>query len=305
MSTTDPKKADPPDAKPGPTDSQVARKPLLASEALMEDLAPVEPWAREVRWWAASWGVLFALLGVAPYFDASAEGSPILSFILAVATLGAALAPVDYATRAVALVAIGALCGVLGVAGLGPAAVLGRTLGAWAILHLVTATGLPAALLFRARYRAYVGARYILVAALGATFPFVGYCLLMFGQDVLAIQIASGIALASIALSLLGFMGSETTIAGNWVAGVVILTVAGQIGVETMVEIWPQGLTLEIVWASGSVTAFAGACLLGAFGVFQVLAGRHWSDARDVDLRRAKPERPKLPSITDFWSTRK
>jgi len=305
MSTTDPKKAEPPDATPGPTDSQVARKPLLASEALMEDLAPVEPWAREVRWWAGALAVLFALSGVMPYLHSGAEGSPVLSFVVALATLAAALAPVDYATRALALIGVGAVCGVLGMIGLGPAAVLGRSPGAWAILHLVTATGLPAALLFRARYRAYVGARYILVAALGATFPFVGYCLLMFGQDVLAIQVASGIALASIALSLLGFMGSETTIAGNWVAGVVILTVASQIGVETIVELGPEALTLEIVWASGSVAAFAGASLLGAFGVFQVLAGRHWTDARDVDLRRAKPERPKLPSITDFWSTRK
>ncbi len=305
MSTTEPQKTAKSDATPGPTDSQVARKPLLASEALMEDLAPVEPWSREVRYWAVGWGLLFVLLGVIPYLSGSVAGSSVLSFLLGALTLAAAGAPLNYATRAVALIVIGTVCGGLGMAGYGPAAVLEGTVGAWAILHLVTATGLPAALLFRARYRAYVGARYILVAALGATFPFVGYCLLMLGQDDLAVQVASGIALAAIALSLLGFMGSETTIAGSWVAAVVIVTVAGQIGVEATLGIEPAALTIELLWAIGSVIAFAGATLLGALGVFQILAGRHWTDARDVDLRRRNVERPKLPSITEFWSTRK
>ena len=202
MSTTQPQKADKSDTTPSPTEAQVARKPLLASEALMEDLAPVEPWSREARWWAAGWGLLFVLLGIAPYLDATVAGGSIPSFVLGALALGTAGAPLKYATRAVLLIIIGAACGGLGMAGLGPAAVLERTLGAWAVLHLVTATGLPAALLFRARYRAYFGARYILVAALGATFPFVGYCLLMLGQDDLAVQVASGVALAAIALSL-------------------------------------------------------------------------------------------------------
>jgi hypothetical protein len=305
MPTTEPQKADPSGATPGPTDSQVARKPLLASEALMEDLAPVEPWSQEARYWAAGWGLLFVLLGIAPYLTSGVAGGSVLSFVLGALTLAIAGAPVTYATRAVLLIVIGAACGGLGMAGFGPAAVLEGTVGAWAILHLVTATGLPAALLFRARYRAYVGARYILVAALGATFPFVGYCLLMLGQDDLAVQVASGIALAAVALSLLGFMGSETTIAGSWVAAVVIVTVAGQIGVEALIGVGSEALTLQILWATGSVIAFAGASLLGALGVFQVLASRHWVEARDVDLRRRNVERPKLPSITDFWSTRK
>src|SRR5438034_1394105 len=45
---------------------QTPAKPLLASEALMEDLAPVEPARQDARAWCAACGIVFILFGLLP-----------------------------------------------------------------------------------------------------------------------------------------------------------------------------------------------------------------------------------------------
>jgi hypothetical protein len=190
---------------------------------------------------------------------------------------------------------------------LGPAAVLSHAIGFWAVLHLVAAIGLPAALLFRARYRAYDGARYILVSALAATLPFVGYCMVGIGAGVLALKIASAIALVAIGLSLLGFMGSETTVAGQWMAFFVVVTVSGHLGCEVVFRDSAHAPD-RLSWIVASSLAFAAATTLGALGLFQLLARRHWDEARSVDVRSV--ERPPIASLSgesmgnDSWQTR-
>ena len=64
-----------PGARSGPTQARppepAPRKPLLASEALMEDLAPVEPARRDAQRWCAGVGSGFLLIGTLPLLDAA------------------------------------------------------------------------------------------------------------------------------------------------------------------------------------------------------------------------------------------
>src|SRR5688500_220348 len=79
-------------------------KPLLASEVLRDELAPVEPAARASRLWLAGIAVSVALLGVAYRFGIGAPSLPAdaraISFSTAGAILAVAILPFPYALRA-------------------------------------------------------------------------------------------------------------------------------------------------------------------------------------------------------------
>jgi len=308
-----------------PTESRpVAPKPLLASEALMDDLAPQDPWAAASRVWTAVCGVSFALAGLARLLGHASGSVMFECFALAGLALLVAAAPLGYASRGSLMTLVGVGTALLGMAGVGPAAVLSNSVGFWSVLHLLTAVGLPAALMFRARYRAYAGARTILFTALATTLPFVSYCVVAISQGPLASQISAAVALVMIGLSSVGFMGSDTTALGTWLAGGVVVTVNAVLASETAVAVWgehalwaehalqaeqgvlgpPLGSFWGSLWTSSSLLAFAGATLLGALGVFRLLAGQHWSQARSVDLRKPTVERERLDSVGDTWSTR-
>ena len=285
-----------------PETSARIEAPILASEALKEELAPIQPWASGVRWWMASCGVWFMMLGLAPFIGAPAEGEPSASTVIGGIAVAGAIAPVGYRPRAMLMLMTALAVVLLGFAGAGPASVVGATHGAWTLLHVTAAVGLAAALLFGACYRAYHATRSILAAGLAATLPFVIYGIFALVRGALPVLIATGIALAAIVVSLLGFMGSE--VAGPWVAGAVIATVAAQLGFESFALASRAGGAIVLGWAAGSVVAFAGASLLGALGAFMLLAARHWRRARIVDVHRHVVDRPP-PNLSDSWSTRR
>ncbi|HZO15023.1 MAG TPA: hypothetical protein VFB62_17225 [Polyangiaceae bacterium] len=287
-------------ARPPETSARI-EAPILASEALKEELAPIQPWAAGVRWWMASCGVWFVLLGLAPFIGGPAEGEPSASTVIGGIAVAGAIAPVGYRPRAMLMLMTALAVVLLGFAGAGPASVVGATHGAWTLLHVTAAVGLAAALLFGACYRAYHATRSILAAGLVATLPFVIYGIVALVRGELPVQIATGIALAAIVVSLLGFTGSE--VAGPWVAGAVIATVAAQLGFESF-ALAPRSGAIVLGWAAGSVVAFGGASLLGALGAFMLLAARHWRRARIVDVHRHVVDRPP-PNLTDSWSTRR
>jgi hypothetical protein len=193
---------------------------------------------------------------------------------------------------------------ILGVSAIGPMGGVAHNIGQWSLLHLLAGAGLPAALLFRARYRAYAGARTILKVALLLALPFAAWCVLRLISGPLGVQISAGVALCAVATTLVGFMGSETTGQGDWIAAAVIASISAQLACEMLFEAWPPAIDVGLAWIAGSLLAFAACCILGAIGVSQLLARRHWDDAREVDLRRTKTVRPPMPSVGGPWSTR-
>jgi hypothetical protein len=268
----------------------------------MEDLAPQRPWQTAVRWWAGLMAMLFVAVGLTPAGGGS--WGPALDLGLGGAALVVALVPLPYWLRALALLLVAGVAGAGSLGGNGPAHAAAAAVGSWAIVHLAASLGVPAALFFRGRYRAYAGARYVLGAGLILALPFVGYCVVTLMGGELTSQVAAGVALGALALSLLGFMGADTTAAADYIAGAVILAICGQLGTESVLRLLAGGRQNDTVWALLSVSAFGATAMVGALAACQLLALRHWKTARKVDVHQAARKRPRLPSLTDSWSTK-
>ena len=292
------------DAGPPPGES-VARPPLLASEALMEDLAPMEPARGAARFWCAAIGLAYLLLGGLSLagLRPGGYGAGASAFALGAVALVAALTRIPYRQRAAAMVAIGALSTVLGLGGSGPA--LGIDAGGgpgWGAARALAAAALPAALVFRARYRAYAGARWLLVAAFAATLPFVGHTIarLVLGEPGLD-QVGSVAVLIAVASSLIGFMGAETTSAGTYLAAAVVLALTGDLALAGLAPLDPVSLG-DAAAVLASATAFAATSAFTCVGLFQILAWRLAADARRIDLHPPPKESRRRASSGD-WLT--
>jgi len=282
-----------------------ARPPLLASEALMEDLAPMEPGRSAARLWCAAVGLTYLALGglsiagVRP----GGYGAGASAVALGAVAMVAGLTRVTYRQRAVAMVALGALATVLGLGGSGPALGIDAGGGAgWGAARALAASSLPAALAFRARYRAYAGARWLLVAAFAATLPFLGHTVarLALGEAALD-QVGSVAVILAVAASLLGFMGSETTSAGAYLAGAVVLTLAVELTLTGLAAQDPVSIGGAVAVLSSAV-AFAATSALTCVGLFQILAWRLAADARRINLHPPPKEPPRQASSGD-WLT--
>jgi hypothetical protein len=279
-------------------------KPLLASEALMDDLAPREPWRAAVRWWGAAGAVLLGGAAAVRMLYGGTVAAPLL-WSAAVVALLVALLPMPYALRGLLFTLTAGAAGGLGVNGHGPAADMAK-IGQWSLVHFLAASLLGGALLFRSRYRAYGPARFALALALIASLPFAVRCGIYLARGTLPLQVASGVALVALVLSLFGFTGSESTLAVRHVAAFAILAITGEVGAELLA---PHGAALGSpagLCAAAAVGAFAATTLLGALGVFQLLSWRNWTQARAVDVRKRGKDDDKepMPSMPgDPWST--
>jgi hypothetical protein len=185
------------------------QKPVLASDVLREDLCPNEPGARSFR-------VVLGLCGAIVLACAGASLRDPLQFatwmVPGVTALLVAFAPTAYATRALLAFAPSAAAVLMQSLG-APGA---RTLGG--VLYATVACGLPAALLFRAHFRASRRARLFVLAAIVLA---ITWMLLPRGGALLgpaapdrtwlATHITA-VALAPVVLlSMLGFMGANTS----------------------------------------------------------------------------------------------
>lgn len=323
-----------PTSAPAASSTPLHRRPLLASEALIEDLAPVEPLGRNAQIVCVVTGLLFALLGALPHLGVASRGRSafVPSLVVGAVTVFAAVTRVSYRQRAVAMVAVGAIVAVLGIAGTGPAQGIAEGGAIWSIARWLAAALLPAALLFRARYRAFQGVRLLLGVAFLAALPFAVHALLlvMAPVDFGLVQVGALIALVALAAGLVGFMGSETTAAGTFIAPAMIAAFALQAGLQRIgaqipgsladvfgvietaaedpeaIQVAPAvALSIATVWDAAVTTVALGAsALLSALGLFQILAWKFAPAARKIDLHRAQetaiPERPS----TEEWSTR-
>jgi hypothetical protein len=164
---------------------------------------------------------------------------------------------------------------------------------------LLAAAALGAALLFRARYRAYARARAITAAALGLALPFAGYCVVAIARGPLPVQVTSAVVLVVIAAGTLGMMGSEVALAGDWIAAALVLASSAQLGSTSLAsQSWPEAPGAELGAAILALMAYAASSAFGAVGLFQLLAWRHWRSARRIDVHsppRVKDDEPSEP----------
>ena len=281
-------------------------RPLLASEALMEDLAPVEPAGASARIWCALLGAGFFVVGALPLLGLRPGGASaaVPSLVIGAIALVAALARVTYRQRAVAMVVLGLLSGVVDLGDSRAALATGVGGVGWSLSRLVPAIAIAAALIFRSRYRAYAGARIFLGAALLTAVPFAIHTVLSFSSGFGPAQIGGVVVLVTVVASLTGFMGSETTGAGPYLAWGIVVAFATELALRAL---WSPGALrtpANLVQVGIAATAFAGAAILAALGLFQIAAWRFAADARRIDLHppASRPDRRDDSDVD--WSTR-
>ncbi|AKT39836.1 hypothetical protein [Chondromyces crocatus] len=282
------------------------RPPLLASEALMEDLAPIEPARDAARLWCAAVGLTLVVLGGLQVTALRPGGvaSGFMGVVLGAITLVLALTRITYRQRAAAMLGIGLTSTLLGLVGSGPAVGIDAGGFAWGVARAIAAAALPAALAFRARYRAYAGARWLLGAAFAAALPFTVSVILRLTTHQIGLGEAGAIlVILAMTAGLLGFMGEETTSAGAYLALAVNLSLAGDLVFDGLSGV--EGLqAAEVGAVIGSGVAFAATSALTSIGLFQILAWRLAPAARRINLHRPPREakKPTQPSSND-WLT--
>ncbi|MBM4359713.1 MAG: hypothetical protein FJ096_16540 [Deltaproteobacteria bacterium] len=281
-------------------------RPLLASEALRDDLAPVEPLAKPARIVAAAGGVILAGTAWSPAWEPA--GKPWVELASAACALAIGTLPVGYQARAGALLTVGMLVALVGIAGSGPASVVAYALGEWGVLALLAAVVLPATLLFRCHYRAYRAARAMLAAALALCVPFAVVTAAGFQSADVSVQVTSALGLVGTGFGLLGFTGSQTPLSGGALASIVNAAIVAPIVAGAGLRFGYGGATAWYALSLSSLS-FGVATGLASLGAFQLLAAHHWKRARDQEeppLPADPPApAPSAPSLTDTWHDRR
>lgn len=297
MSTAPPGES--PRAHGGAATRPRVQKPVLASEALKDELAPLEPGRGAARIVAACAAVvLLAVAGLGhlsltpaslPFVPAAALGG--LGLLIAVA-------PLSYATRAAAMVAIGAAATIASLGGLGVVPI------GWRLVRFVAGVALPAALLFRARYRAYPRARWILGVALTAAVPaIVASALVLVGEAPLTAKVGAGLTLVATLGSLAGFMGAETTGAATFVGLALLGALSLDLGLSVFGTLGDATFAAGVA-AAAATLSFGAEATLAAVGAFGLLASRYAADARRIDLHQSSKEPPPPPPSSPDWTLR-
>lgn len=269
-------------------------KPLLASEVLCDELAPLEPARRAVRAWLVGVSLALACLGLALRFGIGPAAvrldAATLSFSSAGALLAVALLPFPYALRAGVAALIGAALMAIGLRGAGPLAGLAVDGGTDRdLLRLLVLGALPAALLLRAHYRAYRPARWILTAALGLAVPFAAVEVLLIADDSApaVARIAAVAAVLAISCALLGFMSEASNGAGSVGASLLLLVLSAELGVRELTPLATPDIGAWTYAATG--VGVASASVLVSVGLFQLLAAALAGDARRLAKKAQGP----------------
>jgi hypothetical protein len=269
----------------------------------MEDLAPLEPARGAARLWCAVLGAGFLVFGVLALTGIGSRGTNTAATEVALGCVAllAALVRLTYMQRAAAMVLLGLLLAAVGLRGAGLAA----DGAGWGIARTIAAIALPAALLFRARYRAYAPARWILGAAIAAALPFAGYTISRLVSLELGLQEAGAmLAIIAVGSSFLGFMGSETTGGGTTTALGVIIGLAVDVVLQALDVPGAERSLTSVADLFASAAAFAGTSAMAALGLFQILAFRFAADARRIDIHaEPKPSKP-IRQPSGDWSTK-
>lgn len=266
-------------------------RPLLASEALCDELAPAAPLASQVRGLCATAALVLLVCGAAIGIHApSGRSGAIEGTAAALLVLVVAWAPLPYAARAHALTALGVGLLLAALFGHGPAGALvdpaSGTSFAWEVARVLAALLLPAALLLRAHYRAFPRTRVLLGWGLALALPFVirsAYLVLLAPRW--SERIAAGSAIGSVLFALLGFMGSHTTAGGSLWASCLL----GSLALDVAARLFLPGEAAHSALHLATALSFLASAGLGAFGLFQTLAHAIGPDARrDIEARHRR-----------------
>jgi len=290
-----------------PPSDPPAKPPVLASDMLREEVAPIAPAQRAIRIWLGMLALAFALaaaasmLGLEARMPGGLEGTWATAIVAAIA----AVIPAPYVARASLAAVAGLVPLVLGALGRGPLAAIGFEGPARSLTGVALVTLLPGALLFRARYRAFGAARWILGFALLLAAPalfFLGHGALESRVDLVTCVCDAAVVVASLA-ALGGFMGEETTGGCNGVAVLIIVIHALRVPVVALSGLAAAVVTgasddvaRELARAStapygvfdapiAGVGEFIGATLV-AHALYQLLAAVFAREARKVDVHR-------------------
>lgn len=303
----------PPEASSRPSSVPSAivtpKKPLLASEALMEDLAPMQPARRDARIWCVACGVGFLVFGTLPLLGllTGGLGAALPWLVTGAISLIAGISRVGYRQRAVAMLVLGALTGLVALQG-SPTLVRADGGPAWGMARLFSSVALTGALLFRARYRAYAGARVFLGTALAISIPFVIHAARVLGSEAGfgPAHVGSVLVLLAIAATLIGFMGAETTGAGPYLPPVLVLAFAVELACRGIAVVGISQGIAPLVGIFVGAAGFGAAAGFTALGLFQILAWRFAADARRIDLhsRLREPPPPSDHDPSREWTSR-
>ncbi|HEY3595425.1 MAG TPA: hypothetical protein VGL13_16170 [Polyangiaceae bacterium] len=264
--------------------------PILASEVLCEDLAPLEPGRSASRFWDLGFAGLYLAIAAALHFGfgpAAAEpNAGAVCLAAAAASCVTAIAPFPYLWRATVGGFIGAALVLLGLGSVGPLALLanpGSTFGV-ETSRTIAFVILPAILLFRSHYRAFAKRRVLLAIALLASLPFlVNEVLVLFGGPFM-MRLGATIALTAV-LSALGAVASTpTNTVSAWAAQALVAAAALEIGLRDAYLPSPPHAGPFAYTVTGA--SFFAALVPMALGLFQVLASIYAPRARIAAGRR-------------------
>jgi hypothetical protein len=284
---------------PEPSKSE-GDKPVLASELLVDEVAPLEPARSACRVWlilmAAGWAAVGLVLELGAGVPEQRLDAATVSFGTAAVVAALALLPLPYRARATLVLAAGGLLMSLGLRGLGPLGGLvvdggeGRDL-----VRLMALAVLPAALGVRARYPTYRPSRWLLVAVAACAAPFLALELLLCVNPAVdpLIGIVSALSVGVVGSSLAGLSSDRLTRGGPaWAWAILLLLPAG----IALRELTPLGGEDTGLWTY-PLTAFAMflAGLKTSLGAYQLLADWVAPKARaSARLARHGPESARL-----------
>lgn len=264
--------------------------PILASDVLREDLAPIEPGRNASRLWDAGAAALYLGVGICLRFNLGVSGlAPQASAIClaAAAACGAtALVPFPYLWRAIVGGVVGAVVVTLGLFGSGPLALLtAPDSNAWIeTWRVVTCVVVPAALLFRSYYRAYRRGRALLGVAFALAVPFLIHEGIAMSHGPPIARIGAALGLIGALSGLFAFMASPTTATTAWCAQALTALLALDLGLRQLYAPALSGAG-PIAYALTAVAFFTSVVPM-ALGLFQTLAAIYAPDARLVDVHR-------------------
>ncbi|MEO8874461.1 MAG: hypothetical protein ABI461_02650 [Polyangiaceae bacterium] len=287
MSVLPPSESYPPPPSSQPTD--IVKPPVLASDILRDDVAPIAPAQRAIVLWLILLSLSFGSAAFLSWMGFLPRSMLIGSAATAAVAALAALLPVPYTARALLAAAAGLIPLVLGAQGSGPLAAMHLRGDILDFAPPIALTVLPGALLFRARYRAFTIARVLLGCALLLSLP-AAFTLATTALDEaapLVTRIADGVVLVAILGSCFGFMGAETTGFGAFFGATIVTVHAAGIGLRGIVDLGQKALILPVKLPF--LTAGLGewlAATLAAHAIFQLLASLLAKRARRVDVHR-------------------
>jgi len=277
--------------------------PILASDVLREDLAPIEPGRRASRWWDGGVALLFLAVGVCLRFGFGvANISPqagAICLAAAAATGATGIVPFPYLWRAVVGASAGAAVVGLGFLGAGPLALLAEPVSnpLTEIFRVVSCVAIPAALLFRSHYRAYERGRMLLAIAFVLAVPFLASSVKVALEGPAMAKVGAGLAIMGALLGLIAFMSAPTTFVGGWCAQALTALIAADIGLRQLYAARPLGAG-DLTYVLTGVAFFASVVPI-ALGLFQTWAAIYAREARLVDVHRPSAPDPPPPSGSD------